>query len=145
MTQGGSKEEVRMNISKAVGSVTFIVIIAVIFIAVSHRGSRSGSNTISVDEVKNRLDNKDDIFILDVRSQGEYSEGHIKGATLIPMNQVKKNLDKIPKDKDVVVLCAVGGRSSAATKFLVKAGYTNVYNMPGGMVKWQKKGYPVEK
>jgi len=126
---------------KSIIIIGLLVLIAVIFFS---KPSISEDNTITTDKVKKLLDEKADIFILDVRSQREYNDAHIKGVVLIPLGELKDNLDKIPKDKDVVALCAVGGRSGSATKFLLDNGFTRVYNMLGGMKEWQKKGFPVE-
>jgi len=118
-----------------------VVIVSTFLIRASHSGNIP---KITVDEVKKLIDNKADLFLLDVRSDGEYKEGHIKGVVLIPINQLEKRINEVPKDKKVIAICAVGGRSSTATKLLIKNGYTDVHNMVGGMARWRKNGYPVE-
>jgi rhodanese-related sulfurtransferase len=81
-------------------------------------------------------------FILDVRTTDEYKEGHIPGAALIPLNQLGRRFNEIPRDRDVYVMCRSGTRSAEATVWLLKKGFDNVYNISGGMLKWQG---PVEK
>ena len=93
----------------------------------------------------NALRGRDDVVILDVREQSEYDAGHIPGVTLIPLNDVPKRLNEIPKDKPVIVTCRSGNRSGQATDFLRQQGYTNVHNMTGGINAWQQAGYAVEK
>jgi len=93
----------------------------------------------------NALQGRDDVLILDVREQSEYDAGHIPGVTLIPLNDVPKRLNEIPKDKPVIVTCRSGNRSGQATDFLRQQGYTNVHNMTGGINAWQQAGYAVEK
>ena len=73
-------------------------------------------------------------ILLDVRSPQEYREGHIDGAISIPEYEIKKEVEKKLKDKDIniVVYCSSGGRSKKAQKQLKKLGYKNVYNLYEG-------------
>ena len=86
-----------------------------------------------------------EVFVLDVREQSEYNDGHIPGVTLIPMNSIPNRLDEIPTDQQVIVTCRSGNRSSQVAAYLVNAGFKNIHNMEGGIVEWQSAGYPVEK
>lgn len=95
----------------------------------------------TVAEVKDRPD----VLVLDVREQWEYDEMHIPGITLIPMDTVPNRLSEIPKDKEVIVTCRSGNRSSQVVNFLREQGFTNVHNMTGGILAWQAAGYAVEK
>lgn len=98
--------------------------------------------TINATELQSELMGGHDLFLLDVRSSSEFSEGHIKGAKNIPILTLKNRLAEVPKDKDVVAICLSGGRSSRAVEILKSSGYTRVANFEGGMSTW--KG-PVEK
>lgn len=91
------------------------------------------------------LSSRDDVLLLDVREQSEYDAGHIPGVTLIPMNDVPNRLAEIPTDKTVIVTCRSGNRSGQVTEYLRGQGFSNVYNMAGGIVEWQNAGLPVEK
>jgi len=86
-----------------------------------------------------------DLFLLDVREQSEYDAGHIAGNTLIPTGSIADRLAEIPKDKEVVIYCHSGARSSRIFNFLTEEGYTNIHNMQGGIVAWQNAGLEVEK
>lgn len=81
-------------------------------------------------------------YILDVRTAEEYKEGHVPGANLIPLNQLGRRFGEIPRDRNVYIMCRSGTRSAEATVWLLKKGFDNVYNISGGMLKWQG---PVEK
>jgi len=81
------------------------------------------------------------IFI-DVRTPEEYRAGHIEGAKLIPLQQLEERLAEVPKERRVYVYCRSGKRSTAAANILVKAGYTNVENIQGGITSWREAGYP---
>lgn len=100
--------------------------------------------TVDVATVKAVL-GRSDVVVLDVREQSEYDAGHIPGVKLIPMGTVANRLHEIPKDKPVIVTCRSGNRSGQVTEYLRSQGYTNVHNMQGGIVAWQKAGYAVEK
>lgn len=83
-----------------------------------------------------------EVFLLDVREPDEYDEAHIAGATLIPLGSLQRRLAEVPTDRQVVVVCAVGGRSANATHFLRGRGIEAV-NLHGGMRSWMMAHYPV--
>ena len=85
------------------------------------------------------------MVLIDVREDSEYAEGHIPGATLIPLGQIPDRLDEIPTDKTVVAVCRSGNRSGQATDYLREQGFDNVHNMEGGMNAWSQAGYEIEK
>lgn len=76
----------------------------------------------------------DNAVIIDVREANEYATGYIEGSVNIPVG----NISSISYDKDTVIIlyCASGMRSSNAAKELVDLGYTNVYNLDGGLINW---------
>jgi hydroxyacylglutathione hydrolase len=82
--------------------------------------------------------------LLDVRTAGEYAEGHIKGALLIPVQELQQRMSEVPKDKQVYVYCRSGVRSVRASNMLVNAGFTRIENVQGGFMAWKDAGYPVE-
>jgi len=83
-------------------------------------------------------------MLLDVRTPEEYAEGHIAGATLIPVQVLAERLSEVPHDKQVYVYCHSGNRSARASKLLAEKGYTNIENIVGGIEAWKDAGYPVE-
>jgi phage shock protein E len=86
-----------------------------------------------------------DALVLDVREPWEYAEGHVAGATLIPLAQVADRAGEVPADKPVYVICRSGNRSAQASEALVKAGKRDIRNVEGGMLAWEAAGYPVER
>lgn len=90
------------------------------------------------------IKDRSDVFMLDVREQWEYDEGHIPGITLIPMNEVPGRLSEIPTDKTVIVTCRSGNRSGQITDYLRQQGFDNVHNMDGGILAWEQAGYDIE-
>ncbi|MHB0868621.1 MAG: rhodanese-like domain-containing protein [Chloroflexota bacterium] len=74
-------------------------------------------------------------------------EGELAGTELfIPYNQIEANLSKLPADRNarIVLYCRSGSMSAIAARDLVKRGYTDVWNLDGGMIGWKQAGYPVE-
>ena len=81
-----------------------------------------------------------DLFILDVRSAGEFEGdlGHLQGSHLIPLDQLRQRLDEIPRDRPVVTVCQSGKRSAMAAQILLKSGYEQVANLTGGLIHWSR-------
>jgi rhodanese-related sulfurtransferase len=105
----------------------------------------AGYRNISSTEAKKMIEQKKNVYLLDVRTQGEYQQGRIKGSILIPINEIERRLQELPKNRPVVVYCAVGSRSNLVAGFLSGKGYGEIYNMQDGIVGWQRNGYPVER
>ena len=86
-----------------------------------------------------------DPLILDVRTPGEYRRGHLENAVLIPVQVLQQNLDRLGahKDRDILVYCATGNRSTVASKLLIDAGFKRILNLRRGIAEWYKLNYPV--
>jgi len=82
--------------------------------------------------------------VLDVREPAEYTSGHIPGAVSIPQSDLALQLDHIPRDREVLVVCQGGTRSVRAARFLKQVGYDRVTNLSGGTSGWRAAGNPVE-
>jgi len=90
---------------------------------------------ISVQELKEKIDNNEDFQLIDVREDFEYEVSNL-GGVLIPLGGILIEADKIAKDKPVIVQCRSGKRSAAAIMQLEQLGYTNLYNLHGGILAW---------
>jgi sulfur-carrier protein adenylyltransferase/sulfurtransferase len=97
--------------------------------------NQTGVPEISVEELKKKLDAKEDIFVLDVREPHEYKICNINGH-LIPLNDLPKRVQELDPSKETVVHCRSGARSARAVGFLQQAGFTNVTNLAGGILAW---------
>ncbi len=100
-------------------------------------------NNLSQEEFKN-LYQHNGIQVVDLRGATEYNSGHIKGADHVFIGTLLNNLDKISKEKKVVIHCQGGDRSSIGYSLLAKNGFKNVMNYPGGINEWVNSGNPVE-
>lgn len=99
-----------------------------------------GIPQISVQELKRKLDAKEDVFVLDVREPHEYQIVNL-GAPLIPVGDIERRASELAdkKNSEIVVHCKSGARSQKAALALQKAGFTNVSNLTGGILAWAEK------
>jgi sulfur dioxygenase len=86
------------------------------------------------------------VQVLDVREPNEFTGplGHIRGAVLVPLGELAEKAKELPRDKPIIAVCRAGSRSAHATAILQKAGFTDVANLPGGMLRWRGEGRGVE-
>jgi rhodanese-related sulfurtransferase len=89
-------------------------------------------------------DREKELLVVDVRTPEELELLRIPGSIAIPMAELMQGQAQLPKDKPVLLVCAVGGRSYAAGLYLVKEKFLRVYNLRGGISAWQKAGLPLE-
>jgi glyoxylase-like metal-dependent hydrolase (beta-lactamase superfamily II)/rhodanese-related sulfurtransferase len=87
---------------------------------------------------------RDEVHLLDVRSAAEFDGelGHLEGAQLIPLDELRARVGEVTNDKPIVVVCQTGKRSGMGTVMLAKAGLTRIANLAGGMVRWRELGLP---
>lgn len=96
--------------------------------------SKSEENPTDVEasDIEKLVKNKE--FLLDVREEYEYQDGHIKGAVNLPLREILGKKDSLPKDKDIYVYCRSGHRSADAVNFLKSLGFEKVHNVEGGFI-----------
>lgn len=95
-------------------------------------------DNISVEELRQRLEHGDNIFILDVREPEEYRLANI-GGHLIPLNELPNHTDELNPQQEIVVMCHHGVRSTYAVEYLRQRGFTNVKNLEGGIDAWSNR------
>ena len=93
-------------------------------------------------ELKKKLDAGEAPFILDVREPNEYQINKIAGSTLIPLGELPRRYQELPRDREIITQCKMGGRSAKAQDFLKSVGFTNVKNLRGGILEWIDKVDP---
>lgn len=96
------------------------------------------SDLVSIGELKKHLDKKD-VQIIDVRTESEYSNGHIKGVENIVLTSLENNIDKISKDKPVIIHCQSGVRAAMAYSILKRNGVKNLKMYSGGINEWKEQ------
>jgi rhodanese-related sulfurtransferase len=105
----------------------------------------AAAQDISSREAKVLLEKNKNVFLLDVRTPQENSQAKLPGTVLIPISEFERRINEVPKNKTILVYCAVGSRSKPVAEFLSKNGYKNVYNMTDGIVGWYRNGFPLQR
>ncbi|MDQ6712248.1 MAG: rhodanese-like domain-containing protein [Candidatus Dormibacteraeota bacterium] len=100
---------------------------------------------IDVSQLRQRLEAEPAPFLLDVREPWEYQAGHVPGAQLIPLGELERRVQEVPRDRPVLTICHSGQRSLAAAGYLLQLGYPSVSNVDGGTAAWIERGFPVDK
>lgn len=100
---------------------------------------------ITVAQLRQRLVAEPKPFLLDVREPWEFAEGHVPEARLIPLGELERRVNDVPRDQPVLVICHSGQRSLAAATYLRQMGYPDVSNVDGGTGAWIEQGYPVSR
>jgi rhodanese-related sulfurtransferase len=95
-----------------------------------------GTDNLSAQEIKKKLDEGNSLIILDVREHWEFQVAKIAGSVLIPLGQLEKRKEELDQEAEIVCLCHMGVRSFKAMKFLQSCGFKNVKNMAGGIEAW---------
>jgi adenylyltransferase/sulfurtransferase len=101
----------------------------------------TGVPAITPEELKQRLDRGDDLFILDVREPHEYQICNLNGY-LIPLGDLPKRVHELDSSREIIAHCRSGQRSGKAVEFLRQAGFQKVKNLTGGVLAWSDKVDP---
>ncbi|MEK7807451.1 MAG: rhodanese-like domain-containing protein [Chloroflexota bacterium] len=127
-----------------VQTVIFILLgLVVVFFVGQRFWMRRSVVEVSANEAQEKI--KAGAAFIDVRQPAEFQSGHAIGAKLIPLHELSARVKEIPKNKDVVIICASGNRSATAAYQLTKLGYDNVFSVRGGTGAWRNAELPVTK
>ena len=94
---------------------------------------------IDVKTLNEKISNKENFILLDVRTDSEYFLSNIERAIHIPMNDIPNKLNTIDKSKEIIVQCKSGGRSAKICKLLIEHDFKNVKNLKGGILAWSQE------
>lgn len=124
--------------------IIFILITAVIMNSCSNAQTKQVSSKLSATEFSEKLDTVKNAVIVDVRTSEEFQKGHIQNALNIDWNgsEFEQQLAMLDKDQPIFVYCLSGGRSSKAIAKMHEEGFTNLVEMPGGMMEWRANNLP---
>ena len=123
--------------------IAILAVVAAIYTPTLMNWDSDDYGDVTVAEANNLIGDKQDLVILDVRTQAEYDDGHIEGAVLIPVDELSDRLDELSKGDELLVYCRTGNRSTTAVGVLKDAGFTKIFHMDGGITDWISEGYPV--
>jgi rhodanese-related sulfurtransferase len=91
---------------------------------------------LTATELKNKIQQKENLFLLDVREPHEFEYASITNSVLIPLSQIPKRLSELDPQQEIVVICHHGMRSQQAANYLAQSGYKNIANLTGGIDAW---------
>jgi len=135
--------------------VTYLVLsIGILLTSACQSGNSAVSDQISEDilvidahqMIQENTDNEN-FIILDTRTAGEYSRGHLQNTVFIDFSSpsFKGEIEKLDRNKKYIIYCHSGGRSKTTLNLMKKLGFKEAYNMIGGIVAWSKAGYELVK
>ena len=129
-----------------VGWTVLIIVIVTVVAGVAVKLYVSRGADISQAQLLERMEQKADVCILDVRTAREYNSGHIPGSINIGHKEISTRLDELRPyaEKDVIVYCELGVRARMAQTTLTKAGFLRVHHLAGDMVGWRNAGLSME-
>ncbi len=121
-----------------------IALIASVLLLAGCSSSASGVTNMNVSEFSQKI-TETGVVTLDVRTPGEFAEGHIEGAQLIDFQSgnFENEISSLDKNATYAVYCRSGNRSGQAVKVMHDAGFHNVYNLNGGAIDWANAGLPL--
>jgi phage shock protein E len=120
-----------------------LVALAVPLAFVLMRTGVSADAAISPTQAASLIKENKHLQLIDVRTPGEYADGHLAGAKLIPLQEIARRISEIDKSKPVLLYCRTGHRSGSALEILQEQGFTEAKHMAGGINAWQAAGLPV--
>ena len=112
---------------------------------IASSASEINVESISPSQLKIKLDTNQDIYLIDVREKEEYKAGHIEKAHSLPLNQISSQLDKLSKNKEIIIYSKTGSESKLACQYLTGKKFGNVRELAGGFEAWVEAGYSVMK
>ena len=115
--------------------------IPIVFLLMRSHASADGA--LSAAQAATWIKETKNLQVIDVRTAGEYADGHLAAAKLIPVQEIAKRLSEIDKSRPVLLYCRSGHRSGNALKILQGQGYAEAKHMEGGINAWQAAGLPV--
>lgn len=121
----------------------FLLLLLMILCAVSQ--GWAAERDITSREAKVLLEKNRNIYLLDVRTPQEYKQAKLAGSVLIPIDEFERRVKEVPRNRPVLVYCAVGSRSRPVASYLARLGNKEVYNMSDGIVGWYRNGFPISR
>ena len=101
---------------------------------------------ISQEEFLEKMKREQKPLVLDVRSRGEYAQGHIAGAVNVPISEVTGRMNELMayRDQEIIIYCRSGNRASSVEAYLLRAGFTRLLHLSGDMISWVRNNRPLE-
>ena len=111
------------------------------FVQTQSVNQRLGYQVISVSDARAMIQSSSNLLVVDVRTSGEFAQGHLQGSINMPLSDLPTEISGLDRNRPILVYCQTGHRSAQAAAILVNAGFTQVYDMDGGLNAWISAGY----
>lgn len=119
------------------------IVAAVLVLFFRLRSSTPAGANLSPAQVQDWMSTKKDLQLIDVRTPGEYAQGHLGGAVLLPLSTLKVSLKGLDANRPLVLYCLSGNRSGQAVRVLLRQGFPEAKHLAGGILAWQRAGLPM--
>ncbi len=129
----------------ALGIILVVIASTVYYTQIQQLGSETDYGEVTVEQARELIEKNSPLVILDVRTIQEFEDGHIEGATNIPVDELEQRLEELDKNDETLVYCRTGNRSTRAVQILRENGFNKIYHMADGIVGWERAGLPVVK
>ncbi len=147
MAKKRRKASAKKNVKQQKKNQMMIAGAALIFLAF---GGNSSGSTATVNSLPAEINTgmgyqkfQEGAFLLDVRTQPEWEEYHVDGATMIVLDELESRVSEVPFDQEVIIICNSGNRSQVARDILLAAGHKSVTSIAGGIQGWMTAGHDV--
>ena len=132
--------------SKTVLGIIFVVIASTVYYTqIQQLGSETDYGDVTVEQALELIEKNPLLVILDVRTIQEFEDGHVEGATNMPVDDLEQRLEELGRNEEMLVYCRTGNRSTRAVQILRENGFNKIYHMADGIVGWERAGLPVVK
>jgi len=108
-------------------------------------GNNSSFKNITATELESKLQQQERLLLVDVRTDAEIAQGKIPQGEPLPLHLIPIRMGEMDKNLPTVFYCRSGGRSAQAAAFFAANGFTDVYNLQGGIIAWANAGLPLSK
>lgn len=134
-----------MRFAKYLSSIILIFVSVFSFSQSIKNTAKQNIQLVSPKVFHERLQ-KGGVFLIDVRTPGEFKKGHLKGARLLDIfsNDFEKEINKLDRKATYMVYCGIGGRSGECIELMQKKGFTSIYDLDGGIKRWLNEGFGIE-
>jgi len=120
-------------------AINIAIIVLLVWFAYTRFGPAKGLRTLKANDFQNELKAPGSNILIDVREPAEYKSGFIPGAINIPLSQLARRIDELPKENALFLYCRSGMRSKNAARILRKSGYDRLAHLQGGILAWSGK------
>jgi len=119
-----------------------LISVVIYYVQAQFAGDKPDYGDVTIERARELIENRPDMVILDVRTEGEFEDGHLGGAINIPVDDLEQRIGELDDKDEILVYCRIGNRSTRAIGILRDNDFTKLYHMVDGMEGWKAAGHP---